>query len=63
MAITTAVVGILANLALFFACHALLPNVVAGGIDVAVATQVILACIALMGFRRGVSDVIVVSAC
>jgi chromate transporter len=59
-AITAAVVGVIVNLALFFAYHVLWPN--GGGFDLSAAVIGIGAALALVKFRVGVITVIFVSA-
>ncbi len=58
IAITAAVVGVIVNLAVFFGAHVLLPRGLAGGIDWLAAAILLVAGIALIGFRRGVIEVI-----
>ncbi|HEX6708301.1 MAG TPA: chromate efflux transporter [Albitalea sp.] len=57
-AITAAVVGVILNLALFFAVHVLWPQGLGGRFDVASALIALAAAIALMRFKRGVMEVI-----
>lgn len=61
-AITAAVVGVILNLALFFAYHVLWPRGLDGGFDVAAALIAVAAAVALLRFKRGVIEVIVSSA-
>ncbi|MCP5476154.1 MAG: chromate efflux transporter [Rhodanobacteraceae bacterium] len=61
-AITAAVVGVILNLALFFAGHVLWPDGRAGTIDLSAALIAIAAGLALFRFRRGVIEVIAASA-
>lgn len=61
-AITAAVVGVILNLALFFACHVLWPKGLAGAFDWASAGIALAAAIALFRFKRSVIEVIGVSA-
>ncbi len=61
-AITAAVVGVILNLALFFAYHVLWPNGLAGAIDGWSALIAAGAAIALFRYRQGVIRVIVGSA-
>jgi len=61
-AITAAVVGVILNLALFFAYHVLWPNGLAGAIDGWSALIATGAAIALFRYRQGVIRVIVGSA-
>src|SRR3569623_1469996 len=57
-AITAAVVGVIVNLALFFAYHVLWPQGFAGGFEVFAAVIGVAACIALFRFKIGVIPVI-----
>ena len=57
-AITAAVVGVILNLAVFFACHVLWPKGIAGAFDWASAGIALAAAIALFRFRRSVIEVI-----
>ena len=57
-AITAAVVGVIANLALFFAGHVFWPGGIAGGVDWAAAAIALAAGIALFRFQVGVIPVI-----
>jgi len=61
-AITAAVVGVIVNLALFFAYHILWPKGFSGGFDIASACITCAAAIALFKFKRNVIHVIVVAA-
>jgi chromate transporter len=61
-AITAAVVGVIANLALFFAGHVLWPQGLAGGFDAAAALIALAAALALLRWQRGVIEVIGASA-
>ena len=61
-AITAAVVGVIANLALFFGWHVWWPQGWGGPFDAASAALTVLATVALLRFKRGVIEVIVVSA-
>ncbi len=56
--ITAAVVGVIANLALFFAWHVLWPHGAAGGFDAAAAAIGAAAAVALLRFKAGVIPVI-----
>jgi len=60
-AITAAVVGVIVNLALFFALHVLLPDGAAGGVDWAAAAVGAAAVLAL--FRFGVGVIPLIAAC
>ena len=57
-AITAAVVGVIANLALFFAVHVLWPHGMAGPFDLAAALVGTFAALALMRFKVGVIPVV-----
>jgi chromate transporter len=57
-AITAAVVGVILNLALFFAYHVLWPHGIDGRFDVVSALIALGAAVALFRFRRGVMEVI-----
>ena len=57
-AITAAVVGVIVNLALFFAYHVLWPQGFAGGFEVFAAVIGVAACVALFRFKIGVIPVI-----
>lgn len=57
-AITAAVVGVVLNLALFFAWHVLWPQGWQGGFDPAAAVIAVAAVLALMRYKRGVIEVI-----
>lgn len=61
-AITAAVVGVMAQLALFFGYHTLWPQGFAGALDLASAVIVAGAALALLRFKRQVIEVIVVCA-
>ena len=61
-AITAAVVGVIVNLALFFAYHVLWPQGFGGAFDAASAVLVVAAMAALFHFKRGVMEVIAASA-
>jgi chromate transporter len=61
-AITAAVVGVIVNLALFFAYHVLWPQGFGGHFDVASALIAVAAALALFRFKRGVIEVIAGSA-
>jgi chromate transporter len=61
-AITAAVVGVIANLALFFGWHVWWPRGWAGGFDAVAAALTVAAAVALLRFKRGVIEVIVASA-
>jgi chromate transporter len=61
-AITAAVVGVIVNLALFFAYHVLWPQGFGGRFDAASALIALAAAIALLRFGRGVLEVIAASA-
>ncbi|HUG24737.1 chromate efflux transporter [Piscinibacter sp.] len=61
-AITAAVVGVIVNLALFFAYHVLWPRGFDGPFDTASALIAIGAGVALFRFKRGVMEVIAASA-
>ena len=61
-AITAAVVGVILNLALFFGYHVLWPNGFGGGFEWASALIAAAAAIALFYFKRGVIQVLVMSA-
>ena len=60
-AITAAVVGVILNLALFFAWHVLLPQGAAGSVDLPALAIVIGAALALFRFKAGVIPVILAS--
>jgi chromate transporter len=57
-AITAAVVGVIVNLALFFAYHVLWPQGFGGRFDVPSALIAVAAAVALLRFKRGVIEVI-----
>lgn len=61
-AITAAVVGVILNLALFFAYHVLWPQGFDGGFDAASALLALAAAVALFRYRRNVLEVIAVCA-
>ena len=61
-AITAAVVGVIVNLALFFATHVLWPQGVEGRFDWISAGLTLAAMLALFRFKRGVMEVIAASA-
>ena len=61
-AITAAVVGVILNLALFFAYHLLWPNGLGGALDVTSALMAAGAAVALLRFKRHVIHVIAVCA-
>jgi chromate transporter len=61
-AITAAVVGVIVNLALFFGQHVLWPQGFGGGFDGVAALIALAAAVALFRFKRGVIEVIAVSA-
>jgi chromate transporter len=61
-AITAAVVGVIVNLALFFAYHVVWPRGFTENIDVAAAVIAVAAAIALLRYKRGVLEVIGCSA-
>ena len=61
-AITAAVVGVVLNLALFFGYHVLWPQGFAGRFDVFSALLALGAAVALLRYKRGVVEVIAVSA-
>jgi chromate transporter len=61
-AITAAVVGVIVNLALFFAYHVLWPQGFGGRFDVASALIAVAAAVALLRFKRGVIEVIAACA-
>jgi chromate transporter len=61
-AITAAVVGVILNLALFFAYHVLWPQGFAGTVDWPSALIAAAAALALLRFKRGVMEVLLVSA-
>ena len=58
MAITAAVVGVIVNLALFFAYHVLWPQGFSGVFDAASAVIAVAAAVALMRFKLGVMTVL-----
>ena len=57
-AVTAAVVGVIVNLALFFAYHALWPEGFSSGVDVVSVLLMLVAAVALFRFRQGVIPVI-----
>jgi chromate transporter len=61
-AITAAVVGVIVNLACFFAYHVLWPNGFAGALDLFSLMLAIAAALALFVFKRGVISVLIVCA-
>lgn len=61
-AITAAVVGVILNLALFFAYHVFWPQGFAGTFDWPSALLAVAAALALLHFKRGVMEVLLVSA-
>jgi chromate transporter len=61
-AITAAVVGVIVNLALFFATQVLWPQGYSGAFDIACALLALAAAVALFRLKRSVVEVIVVSA-
>jgi chromate transporter len=61
-AITAAVVGVIANLALFFGWHVWWPQGWGGSFDAVSAVLTVLGAVALLRFKRGVIEVIAVSA-
>ena len=61
-AITAAVVGVILNLALFFAYHVFWPQGFAGTFDWPSALLAVGAALALLRFKRGVMEVLLVSA-
>ncbi len=62
-AITAAVVGVILNLAVFFAYHVLWPNGLAGRVDAVSALIGIAAAVALFRYKVGVIPVILACAC
>lgn len=62
-AITAAVVGVILNLALFFAYHVLWPQGLSGAFDWPSALITVAAAVALLRYKRGVIQVIALSAC
>jgi chromate transporter len=56
------VVGVIVNLALFFATQVLWPQGYGGAFDIACALLALAAAVALFRFKRSVVEVIVVSA-
>jgi chromate transporter len=61
-AITAAVVGVIVNLACFFAYHVLWPDGFAGALDVFSLMLAVAAALALFVFKRGVISVLIVCA-
>lgn len=61
-AITAAVVGVIVNLACFFAYHVLWPNGFAGALDLFSLMLTVAAALALFVFKRGVISVLIVCA-
>lgn len=61
-AITAAVVGVIVNLALFFTYHLLWPQGFGGAFDVLAAVLALAAALALLMFKRGVIEVLLVCA-
>ena len=61
-AITAAVVGVIVNLAVFFAYHVWWPHGFAGLFDIAAAAITFTAAVALLLFKRGVIEVLGASA-
>ncbi|MET3180188.1 UNVERIFIED_ORG: chromate transporter [Variovorax guangxiensis] len=61
-AITAAVVGVIVNLAVFFAWHVLWPKGAGGGFDAASAAIGLIAAVALFRFKAGVIPVVLGSA-
>jgi len=61
-AITAAVVGVIVNLAVFFAYHVLWPQGFGGRFDALSALLAVAAALALFRFKRGVMEVIAASA-
>ena len=61
-AITAAVVGVIVNLTLFFGWHVWWPTGRSGAMDWFAVVLTLLAAVALLRFKRGVIEVIVVSA-
>jgi chromate transporter len=61
-AITAAVVGVIVNLACFFAYHVLWPNGFAGALDVFSLMLAVAAALALFVFKRGVISVLIICA-
>jgi chromate transporter len=61
-AITAAVVGVIVNLACFFAYHVLWPNGFAGALDAFSLMLAVAAALALFVFKRGVISVLIVCA-
>jgi chromate transporter len=60
--ITAAVVGVILNLAVFFAYHVLWPQGFAGSFDWIAALMAVAAAVALVRYKRNVIQVIAVSA-
>jgi chromate transporter len=61
-AITAAVVGVIVNLALFFAYHVLWPHGFAGAVELPAVVIMVVAAVALLRYQRGVLEVIGCSA-
>jgi chromate transporter len=61
-AITAAVVGVILNLALFFAWHVFWPQGMAGAFDVASAVMALVAAVALFSYKAQVIHVIAACA-
>jgi chromate transporter len=61
-AITAAVVGVIVNLAVFFAWHVLWPKGAGGGFDAASAAIGLIAAVALFRFKAGVIPVVLGAA-
>jgi chromate transporter len=61
-AITAAVVGVILNLACFFAYHVFWPNGFSGALDLFSLTLAVAAALALFVFKRGVISVLIVCA-
>jgi chromate transporter len=61
-AITAAIVGVILNLALFFGYHVLWPQGFSGAFDGVSALITVAAAIALLRFKRSVTQVIIICA-
>jgi chromate transporter len=61
--ITAAVVGVIVNLALFFAYHVFLPGGWGGALDLAAAVLGLLCLLALAYYKVGVSRVVLGAGC
>jgi len=61
-AITAAVVGVILNLAIFFAWHVLWPQGFGGGFDAVAAVLALAAAVALLRYKRGVIETLLASA-